>query len=184
MIVTVKNDTALQLALTARATKGITNYATNGVMLDPGGALAGTDGFCAVYHPSAVEPFEGERLIIEPLAKVPALAAGFTFDTETQMLSWTIKGAASSCACRVHDEQFPDVERVVPTTTKAAMLDAIGFNVDYAAKFAKILKNPHMYWELTGGTGPMVLNYPADADLRVLLMPLRTDGLSYVLPRG
>lgn len=181
MIITINNALAFHLANAARSSNDY-QAVFRGVWLSPTGEIAGTDGFRAVYHSSAVDAYEGEAVIIIPLSKVPVKAKGLQYDTESKQLTWNVNGKPGVCLCGEVDSQYPDVKRILPDRAVAIEGYHFGINAEHAYMFGKIIGDYKQVWLYSGKDKPMMLNYTKDRNLAVVSMPVRLlDNESTVL---
>ena len=172
--------------------------ALQGVHLTPSGTMTATDGRVLLtwrnaatvsykYNGSTWEdgdiPPDGYLLEITPA--VVKLAKRVKRDTlhleiSGKVATWTT--ARETALTRVLDDTFPRLDAVIPATVPEVAPPIPPISAELLARFATVSPTHTVTLMPTGERGAVCLTFQDEPDAFGLLMPMRNDGASRVIP--
>lgn len=169
--------------------------ALRGVYLAPGGTMTATDGRVLLTWREAATVDDGDTppdgYLLEITPAVVRLAKRFKKDTLHLEISGTVatwRTMRETTLTRVLDDvydggrTFPAVANVIPATVPEIAPPMPPISAELLARFATVSPTHTVTLTPTGDRGAVCLTFQDEPDAFGLLMPMRNDGASHVIP--
>jgi len=163
--------------------------ALHGVYLAPGGTMTATDGRVLLTWRNAATVDDSHTApagyLLEITPAVVKLAKRFKKDTLHLEISGTVatwRTMRETTLTRVLDDTFPAVANVIPATVPEIAPPMPPISAELLARFATVSPTHTVTLTPTGDRGAVCLTFQDEPDAFGLLMPMRNDGASHVIP--
>ena len=163
--------------------------ALQGVHLAPDGTMTATNGTVLLTWRNAATVDDGDTppdgYLLEITPAVVRLAKRFKNDTlhleiSGKVATWTT--ARETALSRVLDDTFPAVAHAIPATVPEVAPPMPPISAELLARFATVSPTHTVTLTPTGERGAVCLTFQDEPDAFGLLMPMRNDGASHVIP--
>lgn len=163
--------------------------ALQGVHLTPSGTMTATDGKVLLTWRNAATVEDGDTptggYLLEITPAVVKLAKRFKRDTlyleiSGKVATWIT--ARETALTRVLDDTFPRLDAVMPATVPEVAPPLPPISAELLARFATVSPTHTVTLIPTSERGAICLTFQDEPDAFGLLMPMRNDGASRVIP--
>ena len=169
--------------------RGNVSSALQGIHLAPSGTMTATDGRVLLTWRNAATVEDGDTppdgYLLEITPAILKMAKRFKKDTLHLEISGTVATwmtARETALARVLDDTYPAVAHVIPATVPEVAPPMPPISAELLARFATVSPTHTVTLTPTGERGAVCLTFQDEPDAFGLLMPMRDDGASHVIP--